>query len=292
MTLMIFIRRNQLVRSIVNSVMKILPSILPFLLFSYLPTSFVAAQGPISGFPTPKGETAIAVSFSQEVYDTYFLPDDLSEKRDVETISYSLFVETGLSDNTSLVLTLPWMRTNDRQGSLQDGSVWLKYMNLDKRGTHHASRFFTAVGLSLPVGNYETAGIAALGQRASVFQGRLAYQFQHDDGWFLHGQTGIDFQFAPEAQSSWPLLLRAGYGGKFFYTEAWIEFVTALESGSGVQTATAGTGSSWSRVGGTLYFPVRQWVGLNFGAASVLDGTYIGKSFRANAGLVFKLGTK
>jgi hypothetical protein len=259
-------------------------------LFQLLPFSFMLAQGPISGFPTPKGETAIAVSFSQEVYDTYFLPDEVSENREVETISYSLFVETGLSENSSLVLTLPWMSTNDRAGSLQDGSIWLKYMNLDKRGERNYSRFFTAVGLSLPVGNYETDGIAALGQRASVFQGRLAYQFQHDDGWFLHGQTGIDFQFAPEAQSSWPLLLRTGYGGKVFYAEAWIEFVTALESGTGVQTATGGTGSSWNRVGGTLYFPVRHWVGFNFGVASVLDGTYIGKSLRANVGLVFKLG--
>ena len=267
-------------------------SLLFLALFYFSPLSFILAQGPISGFSTPKGETAIAVSFSQEVYDTYFLPDNVSEIRDVETISYSLFVETGLSENSSLVVTLPWMQTNDRKGSFQDGSVWLKYMNLNKRGAHNASRFFTAVGLSLPVGNYETAGIAALGQRAAVFQGRLAYQFQHDDGWFLHGQTGIDFQFAPEAQSSLPLLLRAGYGGKFFYTEAWIEFVTALESGTGVQTATAGTGSSWKRIGGTLYFPVRHWVGFNFGAASILSGTYIGKSLRANVGLVFKLGAR
>ena len=261
-------------------------------LFYLLPFSFILAQGPISGFPTPKGETAIALSYSQEVYDTYLLPDDVSETRDVETISYSLFVETGLSENSSLVVTLPWMQTNDREGSLQDGSVWLKYMNLDKRGERSASRFFTAVGLSLPIGNYETTGIAALGQRATVFQGRLAYQFQHDDGWFLHGQTGIDFQFAPEAQSSLPFLLRTGYGGKFFYAEAWIEFITALESGTGVQTATAGTGSSWNRIGGTLYFPVRHWVGFNFGAASVLNGTYIGKSGRVNVGLVFKLGAR
>ncbi|MEM9929825.1 MAG: hypothetical protein AAF840_08410, partial [Bacteroidota bacterium] len=73
------------------------------------------------------------------------------------------------------------------------------------------------------------------------------------------------------------------------YTEAWIEWVTALESGSGVQTATAGTGSSWQRIGGTIYLPVRHWVGLNFGGAWVLGGAYIGQSSRLNAGLVFKL---
>lgn len=249
----------------------------------------VRAQGPIGGFPTPKGEVAVALSYSSERYEEYFLPDEQIEAREIETISYSLFVEAGLSDQTALVATLPWMRTNNRAGSLQDASVWIKYMNLDRRAGRAAHRFFTAVGLSFPVGNYETEGIAALGQRASVFQGRLAYQYQHDSGWFLHAQSGIDFQFAPEAQSAWPLLLRTGYGNRYFYTEAWFETVTALESGSGVQTATAGTGSSWRRVGGTLYFPVRPWVGLNFAGAWVLDGTYIGDSSRLSGGLVFKL---
>lgn len=231
----------------------------------------------------------MAVSYSAETYENYFLPDDQTEAREIETISYALFVEAGVSDNMALVATLPWMRTNDREGSLQDASLWLKYMNLDKRDGRAAHRVFTAVGLSFPIGNYETEGVAALGQRATVFQGRLAYQYQHDSGWFLHGQSGIDFQIAPEAQSAWPFLLRTGYGGKYFYTEAWFENVRALESGSGVQTATAGTGSSWRRVGGTLYIPVQPWVGLNFAGAWVLDGTYIGDSSRLSAGLVFKL---
>lgn len=250
----------------------------------------VRAQGPIGGFPTPKGEVAVALNYSSEKYTEYFLPDDQTEARDVETISYSLFLEAGVSEQTSLIATLPWMRTNDREGSLQDGSVWLKYMNLDKRTERGANRFFTAVGLSFPVGNYETEGIAALGQRATVFQGRLAYQYQHDSGWFLHAQTGIDFQFAPESRSAWPLLLRTGYGGKFFYTEAWFENVSALEAGTGVQTATAGTGSSWRRIGGTLYVPVRPWIGLNFAGAWVLSGEFIGDSSRLSGGLVFKFG--
>lgn len=266
--------------------------LLPLALLTFLGTcgpALLLAQGPISGFPTPKGEVAVALNYSTENYTEYFLPDDQTEARDIETISYSLFVEAGLSGRSAIVATLPWMRTNDRAGSLQDGSVWIKYMNLDKRAKAGANRVFTAVGLSFPVGNYETEGIAALGQRATVFQGRLVYQFQHDSGWFLSGQSGIDFQFAPESRSVWPLLLRTGYGGKYFYTEAWFETVTALASGSDVQTATAGTGSSWRRVGGTVYVPVLPWVGLNVGGAWVLSGTFIGDSARLNAGVVFKM---
>lgn len=255
---------------------------------TFLCTS-VRAQGPIGGFPTPKGEIVVAPAYSVEKYDTYLLPDGLSEAREIETITYSVFVEAGISDLSSIVATLPWMQTNNREGSLQDASVWLKYMNLDKKTKKGANRVFTAVGLSFPIGNYETQGVAALGQRATVFQGRLAYQYQNDQGWFLHAQSGIDFQIAPESRSTWPLLFRTGYGNKYFYTEAWFETVTALEGGSDVQTAVAGSGSSWNRVGGTLYVPIRPWVGLNVGGAWVLSGDFIGESSRINYGLVFKL---
>ncbi len=247
------------------------------------------AQGPIGGFPVPQGEIALAPAYSIERYTRYYGAGGVLEDRQVTTTSYSLFVEAGLSEQTALVATLPYLRTNDRPGSLQDASLWIKYLNSDRRAKQGAHRVFTAVGLSFPVGNYETTGIAALGQKATVFQGRLVYQYQLDSGFFLHAQSGIDFQFAPDSRSSWPLLLRTGYGTRYVYVEGWVEFITALEAGPAVQTATAGSGSSWRRFGGTVYLPLRPWVGIVTGGAYVLGGEYIGKSNRINLGLVFKL---
>lgn len=247
------------------------------------------AQGPIGGFPVARGEVAFAPTFSVERYQTYLGENGVPEDRDVRTVSYSLFLEAGLNDQTALVATLPYMRTNDRPGSLQDASVWIKYKNLDQRSGRGAHRFFTAVGLSFPVGNYETVGVAALGQRATVFQGRLVYQYQFDSGLFFHAQSGIDFQFAPESRSTWPLLLRTGYGTRYFYVEGWVEAVTALEPGTAVQTATAGSGSSWRRLGGTIYVPVVKWAGLVAGGAWVTGGEYIGQGSRYNTGVVIKL---
>ncbi|OAV42735.1 hypothetical protein [Lewinella sp. 4G2] len=261
---------------------------LPALLALFLGTRG-SAQGPISGFPMAKGKAAIALTYSTDNYDTYLLPDDVEEARDIETLSYSFFAEWGMSDRASLVATLPYMQTNDGDGSLQDAALWIKYMNLDRRGERFAHRFFTAVGLSTPVGDYETTTVEAIGQRATVFQGRLTYQFQHDAGWFVQAQSGIDFQFAPEASSSWPVLLRTGYGAKYFYVEGWYEFITALESGSGLQSATAGTGSSWQRVGVTGYVPITKWLGVSVGGAWVTSGNFIGKSRRVNAGVIFNL---
>ncbi|THH40356.1 transporter [Neolewinella litorea] len=236
-----------------------------------------------------RGEVAIAPAYSVERYDTYFGAGGTPEARQVTTTGYSLFLEAGLNEQTALVATLPYLKTNDRAGSLQDASVYIKYMNLDQRSTKGAHRFFTAVGLSFPVGNYETTGVAALGQRASVFHGRLVYQYQFDSGFFLHAQSGVDFQFAPESRSTWPVLLRTGYGARYFYLEGWMEFVTALEPGTAVQTATAGSGSSWRRLGGTVYVPVVSWAGLVAGGAYVTGGEFIGQSTRYNLGVVIKM---
>ncbi|MGB3799516.1 MAG: hypothetical protein WA952_06840 [Lewinella sp.] len=255
----------------------------------FVSSPWLIAQGPISGFPVSKGEIAIAPAYGLERYDSYFGEDGATEDRDVTTNSYSLFVEAGMDDRTSLIATLPYLRTNERSGSLQDASVWLKYNNLDSRTERGAHRAFTAVGLSFPVGDYETAGIAALGQRATVFGTRLVYQHQYDSGFFLHAQSGFDLQFAPESRASWPLLFRSGFGTRYYYVEGWLEFITALGQGSAVQTATATTGSSWQRAGLTLYLPITPWVGLTAGGAYVLGGEYIGRSTRINIGCVLKI---
>lgn len=250
------------------------------------------AQGPVSGFSVPEGEIAIAPAYGVEGYGAYFGAGGTVENRDVTTTSYSIFLEAGLNELTSLIATLPYLRTNERSGSLQDASLWIKYRNLDERTVAGVHRFFTAVGLSFPVGRYETTGIAALGQRATVFQPRLVYQYQFDGGFFVHAQSGIDIQFAPESRSSWPLLLRGGYGSQAYYLEAWVEFVTSLRAGTAVQTAVAGTGSSWRRTGGTLYLPLRDWVGVTASVAFVLGGEFIGRSTRFGTGLVFKINPK
>lgn len=247
----------------------------------------VLAQGPITGFQMPKGKGTVALGYSWEAYDTYLGAEGVPEDRDVETTSYFLFGEFGLSDKTSVVLTLPYLEVNDAAGSLQDASVWLKYLNLDDRAENGAHRLFTAVGLSFPVGDYETAGIAAIGQQATIFQGRLVYQWQHDQGWFLNAMSGIDFQFAPEARSTWPVLLRGGWGGKHLYTEGWVEFITAIQSGTANQTAIGGSGSSWSRAGLTLYVPAWEWLGFKVGGAWVLGGEFIGRSDRLDVGVIF-----
>lgn len=247
------------------------------------------AQGPISGFRQELGTTALAITYSQERYDQYFNAQG-KEDRALEATSYSLFIEAATGPKTSLVATLPYIRTNNQNAGLQDASLWIKYLNLQKVQTRSLHNVFTAVGLSFPIGNYPIDNPAAIGQKASVFQTRLVYQFQHEQGWFLNAASGIDFQFSPSGQAAIPLLLRTGYGGPYFYVEAWWELVSAINGqNAGTNLALAGTASSWSRLGATLYVPLRPWLGITLGGAWILSGQHIGQSSRLNIGSVFQL---
>ncbi|MEM6396665.1 MAG: transporter [Bacteroidota bacterium] len=245
------------------------------------------AQGPIAGFAVPKGEVAIALNYATEHYDTYLNPDG-DEDRSLTAMSYSLFVEAGLGDQTAIVVSLPYVETNDENSDFQDASIFLKYRNLESRDGEARHWLHTAVGATFPIGNYPTDGEFAIGQQAFVFQGRLVYQYQHDQGWFLSALSGIDFQLSPDSRAVWPLLFRAGYGAPWLYLEGWLEFVTALDGTQGAETALAGTGSSWTRTGATVYAPITPKFGVQVNGAWILGGEFIGRSTRLGGGVVFK----
>lgn len=254
-------------------------------------TTSLWSQGPISGFRATKGEVVIATGYSTESYDRYFLREG-EESRDLSVDSYSLFVEAATGSRTSIIATLPYININKENRGLQDGSLWIKYLNSQTKAKKGLHNVFTAIGLTTPVSNYKSGTAQSIGGRSTVFNGRLAYQYQHNSGFFANVVSGIDFQIAPESLVSIPLLLRSGYGGSFFYVEGWFEMVRALEDNTTNSSAVAGTGSSWNRFGATLYVPVTKWLGLNAGGAWITSGKFIGASSRYNVGAVFKIQTK
>lgn len=245
------------------------------------------AQGPIAGFAVAKGEVAVAINYATESYDTYLNPQG-DEERSLTALSYSVFVEAGVSDEMAVVATLPYVETNSANSDFQDASIFLKYRNLESRSGQGRHWLHTAIGGTFPVGSYPTDGEFAIGQQAFVFQGRLVYQYQHDQGWFLSALSGIDFQLSPDSRAVWPLLFRAGYGAPWLYVEGWLEFVSALDGTQGTETALAGTGSSWTRTGATAYVPLRPWLGVQVNGAWILSGEFIGQSSRLGGGVVFK----
>ncbi len=247
------------------------------------------AQGPISGFMPQPGQWDIAYSYSQESFSTFLNENGERMERELDAISHSIFIEHGMNEHSSLVITAPYISNNAENKGWQDGSIWLKYRNERVEKPHGASNVITAIGLSFPLSNYINDNPLAIGRRATTFQGRIGWQYEASYGWFLQIQSGIDFQFVPTAQAAIPVLVRGGLGTSWFYADAWLERFQSLDAQGGGQQLAAGTGSTWTRVGATLYFPLQPWVGVVGGLTYIIDGKNIGRSQRWHVGVVGRI---
>jgi len=260
------------------------------LLFLHFIPILALAQGPINGFMPQKGQWDIATTYSQEKYDDFFDTDGKLESRSIRQQSYNLYLEHGFNQQTSVVITAPYISHNDDNKGFQDASLWLKYRNDRTAKKQGISNFITAFGVSFPLSQYPTDNPTAIGRGAATIHGRLLWQYDANYGWFIQIQSGLDFQFSPNAVAAIPLLIKGGIGTKWLYADLWFEHFQSLNTTSidGIQMA--GRSSIWDKIGTTIYVPITPWIGVFTGGAIVLSGKNIGQGKRLNAGLVFRLG--
>ncbi|PSR11062.1 MAG: hypothetical protein DA408_19935 [Bacteroidetes bacterium] len=263
-----------------------------FFLFLFFYCHGAKAQGPISGFMPRPGQLDAAYTYSQEQYDQFFNADGDLQNRRLTARSSNLFLEYGADAKTALVATASYLDHDQLNRGWQDASLWLKYRNERTEQPLGFHNLITAVGLSFPLSNYPTDNPAAIGRRAATFHGRLLWQYEARYGWFVHVQSGLDFQFSPVAQAAIPILVRGGIGTSRYYVDAWVEHYQSLNGNPDNGNLAAGTGSTWTRTGGTCYVPVTPFFGAFVGGAFILGGRNIGKATRWNVGGVFRLGAK
>lgn len=244
-------------------------------------------QGPMSGFMNAGGHTDVAVSYATESYRNYRLGTAL-QRRPNTILSYSLFLEHSVSDRFSLVASVPYLQLAPNNRGLQDGIFGFKFRNRYRQADSYQLNGITSLALSLPLSNYSTGMEDAIGQRALIFQGRMIRQWLFSNGFFVGYKTGIDFMLAPQAQLAVPLLLRTGFGSEQFFTEFWLEWYHTFNTVD-LQQAVAGTGSSWQRLGWSIYKPVLPNVGVVGGVAVFLGGRNIGLGKRFHFGIVYRL---
>lgn len=236
-----------------------------------------------------QGQWDIATTYSQEHYDDFFDSSGNVELRPITQQSMNFFLEHGFDPKTSLVITAPYISHNEQNKGLQDASLWLKYRNERNQKDHGYLNFITAFGLSLPLSQYPTDNPAAIGNRASTIHARLLWQYDANYGWFVQIQSGLDFQFSPEAVAAIPLLIKGGIGMKRLYADFWFEHFQSLNSTPIDGTQIVGTSSTWNKIGGTIYLPIKPWIGAFVGGSYILSGKNIGQGKRLNVGLVFRI---
>ncbi|MCB0640594.1 MAG: hypothetical protein KDC44_03105 [Phaeodactylibacter sp.] len=244
----------------------------------------VAGQGAIDGFLKGKGNTDIALTYSHEHYDIYYFGQ---EEQELSTTIQSLnfFATGGINEAADWVLALPYLWLDSLNRSVQDAIVAIKYRNRRLETAQGSWDVITSVGFSFPVGNYPSG---PLGLRAIVFQPRLLTQYKDDNGFFFNIQSGLDFRVTPSSQFGIPVISRLGYAGTHIYFDAWVDFFGTIEPGVDTQIG-AGEGAVWWKVGGTVYAPIGQHIGVFAGFAQYLSGRNIGKATRFNIGAVGKL---
>lgn len=247
-------------------------------------------QGPINGFMPKPGQVDVAFTYSQENFDQFFDGEGEKINREIDAISYNLFVEYGADERTALIFTAPYIINDDENRGWQDAGLWLKYRNDRTENPKGYHNYITAIGLGFPLSGYANDNPQAIGRRATSFQGRFGWQYDAKYGWFVQVQSGFDFQLTPTAQVAVPLLVRGGLGTRLYYFDFWMEQYLSLQGNNTDNNLAVGTGSTWTRMGGTFYVPVRRWLGVFTGGALVLGGKNIGQSTRWNIGVVFRAG--
>lgn len=256
-----------------------------FILLILLFPVIILAQGPIDGYMKGKKETDFALTYSYENYDEYWFGSEL-QKRELTTKSASLFIAHGLGERFNLIVAVPYMWTEEEK-SLQDATLAIKFRNEKKEYSHGSLSKITGIGFSFPIGNYDVNIENPIGEKAVSFLLRHLYQYQSNDGWFVHLQSGIEFRFVPISKLGIPAVIRAGWGGRKIYFDAWLDLFHTFNSGVN-QTVTAGEGSQFVKIGGTIYYGITPHFGAFIGGAKFLSGRNIGKANRVNIGLVLK----
>ncbi|MBX2928051.1 MAG: hypothetical protein KF852_09470 [Saprospiraceae bacterium] len=245
------------------------------------------AQGPITGFMPGAGVTDIAPGYSYESFNSYYFGRErLPATNTLQSLS--LFIEHGLSDSLSIVLTAPYIWNARNQGNLQDATIALKYRNLHRQGQTGAFSLIGAAGITFPAAAYTIDSLNPIGIRATTLNARLVGQYNWYSGAFVHLQTGYDLRILPDVLHAVPVLLRGGFGAQRYYVEAWVEWFHTFNSGADVRIS-GGQGADWLRAGGTLYVPLASQFGIFAGAAQIFSGRNIGRSTRLNAGVVLKV---
>jgi hypothetical protein len=291
-------------------------------------TSRSFAQGMVDGFMKGKGNSSVALSYSYESYDTYFVGGTSTQNANLGTIatrSVSFYGVTGLTKKLDAVVSLPYIKASasegywqDQQG-FQDGALYLKYQVLEKNiGNLGSIAVMAAGGISNPFSSYIADAPVAIGHHSTNLDTRLISQFKSNYGFFVSAQAGytrrsdikLDRAAVPlpetggaggspyynghtsHVPNSFDYSVKAGFASAVAYADAWLHQQNAGEGtniGPGIPFPSNAV--SYTRTGFSLFVPLPFYkaIGLGGGGSFTLNGKNVGKATRYSGSLVYNL---
>ncbi len=254
------------------------------LLYIFLSTTYTFSQGNIDGFFKSKGQLDLAFSASFSASKRYLLIQESETKISRSQAIVSTFGIYGLTDNWSVIVSLPLINLE-----LQDASVFTKYKLAHCTSKNGELTLVPAVGISFPMSKYDTETPQAIGQRATVVQPKLLLQYKHLKNWFIQAQGGYNYAIDP-VPSAFVASTKVGYIYEKWYFDIWADYQYGI-GGEDYEGALSfrELGVSYAKLGGVIYRNIGDSSGVFFNGSYIFSGRNIGQAFYLSTGYVLKL---
>ncbi len=289
-----------------------------WLLLFLISISSLSAQTIINGFFPKQNEFTFASSYSFKSSDRFYRGNTLSQSNpmnmgEISSSIINVYGEYGFSNWLSSTVTVPYVSVRNEnevldpiQGvntveGVQDINLFLKAKIADKKfNNSYRVSVGSAIGVSLPVGGYEEAGILSLGNGATAYDGCGFIQFKTPSNLFIELQAAYSLRTNSDFEVPNAMLYSAklGYYNKWFYAHAKVgaqNSLSGFDIGSQEFIDAGGAGAlPETRVNYTnlfldLYIPVyKNSFGISSGYAVNMDGRNYDKASSISLGLVYK----
>ena len=248
------------------------------------------SQGLIDGFFQGKSEGVVALSASYENASKYWAGEkEIDFERNMPHAG--LFASYGILNGLDAVASVPFVNLNP-----QDASLFLKgrLLPLKARKQKHRFTLRVAARFSTPITNYYTESSNAIGQRASVLEGRMFMQYHFRNKVFIQVQGGYGAVAEP-VPSYIPASIKLGYTADTWYADLWFDYRDA-EDGKDYLGVLGRRPNNfrelevdYQRVGGSFYKPLSDVLGISLGASYTLSGRNTFQSAIVSVSVVRKL---
>jgi len=285
-----------------------------------LVTTSLNAQINTDGFFNKKGETNIALSYTEATFDEFYLGetriDGVPVHNEIDQTVYDIYANYGITDRLTVIANLPFIvaegnggadpvNGETKQSDLQDISLILKWAAFVKEENGNKVTGIATIGGSYAF-DYEANGILSIGSGAPEIDAKLGLQYNDKSGFF--GNAFVGYALKGEADNTFGLgdggkfdvpnsvnaQIKLGYAAQYFYVDAWFD---AQKSNGSLDINDPDFGGrfpetkvDYSRIGLNVYVPIIKNLGLSAAAGRVISGRNVGISTFFTGGLVIGLG--
>jgi hypothetical protein len=251
----------------------------------------------LNGFFPARGEGDVALSFTQESYDEFWLGTTRvfdPGVGEVETASSSLWTRYGFTDRLAVVATLNYVDVDSdgtmgfEDSGVQDFSALVAYRLLYRETGGARHTLAGALGVRTDASNYEANAPVSLGDGTTDRLARLVYQLEVGSFYFSQ-QVGYDLR-GDDAPDGTPLYTELGYT---FGRVTASGFYSKYSADGGTDIADPGftfpsNQEEFDRAGLRVYVRLNDRFGVSAGAFTTLDGRNTGDATGAAHGVVAK----